>query len=113
MIIYDKFFCNHYEKVFDFKNKLYNYIRNKKYQQSLIKSKFVNKMNLTSLFTFETIFNDANIIIIKTKLKYFTHITITFTFVAKSIASYKFNLLTFVFIESIAFKVTIIIKLFL
>ena len=36
-----------------------------------------------------------------------------FIFVAKSIASHKFNLLTFVFIESIVFKVTIIIKLFL
>ena len=79
----------------------------------LIKSKLINKINLTSLFISETIFNDANTAIIKTKIKYFTHVMITFTFTAKSITSHKFNLLTLAFIESIVFKITIIIKLFL
>ena len=44
--------------------------------------------------------------------KYFTHITITIIFVAKSITFHEFNLSTLVSVESIIFKVIIIIKLF-
>ena len=93
MIICDKFSYNHCEEVFDFKNKLHNYIRNKECQQSFIKSKSVNKTDLTSLSISETIFNNF---------------VMTFIFVIKSITSHKFNLLTFIFIENIALKVTII-----
>ena len=84
MIICDKFSCNHCEEVFDFKNKLHDYIRNKKCQQSFIKSKSVNKINLTSLFIFKTIFNNF--------------VTIS-TFAIKSIAFHKSNLSTLAFVE--------------
>ena len=100
MITCDKFSYNHCEKIFDFKNKLYNHIRNKEYQQSLIKSKSVNKIDLTSLFISEkNVINDVNIVIIKTRIKYFIYVTITFVSAAKSIAFHKFNLLTFASVE--------------
>ena len=51
MIIYDKFFCNHCEKVFDFKNKFHNHIRN--YKLLFIKSIAIYKFNLTQLFIFK------------------------------------------------------------
>ena len=73
MIIYDKSSCNHCEKVFNFKNKLYNYIR----------SYECWKKEITRFVT-------------------------TFIFVTKSIASYKFSLSTFVSVESIVLKATII-----
>ena len=76
IIICDKCFCNHCEKVFDFKNKFHNYIRSHECQ----------KRGITYLVT-------------------------TSISAAKSIAPYKFNLSTFVFVESIVLKVTIIIKL--
>ena len=128
MIIYDKFFCNHYKKVFDFKNKLYNHIRNKEYQQFFIKNKSVNKIDLTSLFILEknvisaiksltpydsnlssffiseTTFSDANIVIKKREIKDYTsntHFVITSFFVTKSITSHKYNLLTFTPIETL------------
>ena len=93
MILSDKFFCKHYKKTFDNKNKPYEHLRNQNCWQSFIKSKSVNKINLTSLFIFEMIFNNANIVIKKA----------TFIFVIKSITFYKFNLSAFIFIESIAF----------
>ena len=65
---------------------------------------FISEKNVTS---------DANIVIIKTKIKYSTHVTITSTFAAKSIAPHKFNLSAFASVESIAFKATIIAELFL
>ena len=82
-------------------------------QQSFIKSKSANKIDLTSFFISETIFNDANIVIRKREIKYFTHITITSISAVKSIASYKTNLLIFTFIESVIFKNIIVVKLFL
>ena len=45
MIICDKFFYKHCEKVFDFKNKLYNYI--KSYKLFFIKSDITIKTILT------------------------------------------------------------------
>ena len=91
-------------KYLTLKNKLYNYIRNKKCQQFFIKSKFVNKINLTSLFIFETIFNDANVIIIKTKIKKLLAI--------KSLTFYDFDLLLLFISEknAISDANTIIIK---
>ena len=65
-----------------------------------------------SLFIFETILNDE-IIIIKIKIKYFTHITITSIFVIKNITFHKCSLSALAFIESITFKITIIIEFFL
>ena len=62
MIICDKFSYNHYKKIFDSKNKLYDYIRSHECEKLLV---------------------------------------------IKSIAFHNFNLLTFVFIESIIFKNTI------
>ena len=53
MIICGKSSCSHCEKIFDFKNKLHDHIRNKKCQQSLIKSKSVNKTDFTLFFIFE------------------------------------------------------------
>ena len=110
MVICDKFSCNHCEEIFDLKNKLYDHVRNKECQQSLIKSKSVNKIDLTSLFISETIFNNADIVIKKGEI---THFAATFFFAVKSIASYKSSLSIFVFVENIAFKVTIVTKLFL
>ena len=96
MIICDKSFCNYCEKIFDFKNKLYNHIRNKEYQQSLIKNKSVNKINLTSLFILKkNVINDKNTV--KEKIIHF--ITTSF-FAAKSISFHKFNLLILASIES-------------
>ena len=109
MIICDKFSCNHCEKVFDFKNKLYNYIRNKECQQSLIKNKSVNKIDLTPLFIFEkNITNDANIVIINAGINYFTHATITFISAAKSITFYKSDLSALIHVENTFLKTLII-----
>ena len=77
-----KFFHNYYKKVFNFKNKLYDHIRNREYQKLTftfaIKSIAIYKFNLTQFFIFErNIINDANIIF---KI---TYIIITFTFAAK------------------------------
>ena len=126
MNICDKFSCNHYKKIFDFKNKFHDHIRNKEYQQFFIKSKSVNKIDLTSLFIFETISNDANIVIRKRKIKFNIRnhkyqklffnksdivikiVSIKFfifeknvIFVVKNISSHKFNLLTFAFVETL------------
>lgn len=65
MISCGKSFYKHCEKIFDFRNKLYDYVRNKEYQQSFIKSKSVNKTDLTSFFMSETKSSDANIAIKK------------------------------------------------
>ena len=85
--------CNHYEKIFDFKNKLHDHIRSHEYQKLLFsKSDVVIKTILTKLFTPEkNVTNDTNIIIIK---------AITLTSVIKSITSHKFNLLAFVSVET-------------
>ena len=96
MIICGKFSCNHCEKVFDFKNKLHDHIRNKEYQQSLIKSKFVNKIDLTLFFIFKkNVTSDENIV--KEKI---THFAVTSFSAAKSISFYKFNLSAFAPVES-------------
>ena len=108
MIICNKSSCNYYKKIFDSKNKLHNYIRSHKCQKLLFnKSDAVIQIVLIKLFISEkNVINDVNI-----AKKGITRFIITFTFVIKSITSYKFNLSTFVFIESIIFKVTIILSL--
>ena len=58
-------------------------------------------------YLFNLIFNNTNIIIKKREI---TRFATTFFFVAKNISSHKFNLSTFVFVESIILKVTIIIE---
>ena len=78
MVTCGKSFCNHCEKIFNFKNKFHNYIRSHECQKERI-----------------------------------TRLIIIFIFVTKSISFHKFNLLIFVFIESIALKVTIIVEFFL
>ena len=133
MIIYDKFSCIYYEKIFDSKNKLHNYIRDYKYQKLLFnKSDIVIIIVLTKLFIFKknvisninvTIFifviknltsydfNLLSLFIFKTTfndvIKKKTYFAAIFFFVAKSISFHKFNLLTLVFVESITFKNTI------
>ena len=108
MILYDKFFCKHCEKVFDSKNKFYEHLRSREYQKSIssfiIKSIATHKSNLTSLSVFEIIFNDANIAFKKAGIKYFTHIIIALIFAAKNITSHKFNLSALIFTESIILK---------
>ena len=42
MILYNKSLYKHCEEIFDNKNKLYEHLRNKEYQQSFIKNKSVN-----------------------------------------------------------------------
>ena len=68
MVIYDKFSCNHCEEVFDFKNKLYDYIRNHECQKLLFnKSDIVIKIVLTKLFISEkNAINNTNNILLKT-----------------------------------------------
>ena len=105
MITCGKSSCNHCEKVFDFKNKLHDYIRNKECQQSFIKSKSVNKIDLTLFFILEkNAISDANIAIINARIKYFTHITITSISAAKSIAPHKSDLSTFIHVENTSSK---------
>ena len=135
IITCDKFFCNHCEKIFDFKNKFHNYIRNHKCQKLLsnksdviikivLTKLFISEKNVTSaiknltshdsdlasLFISETIFNDANIVIKKGKI---THLAAISVSVAKSISVHKSNLSALVSVESIVFKITIIIEFFL
>ena len=64
MIICDKSFCNHCEKVFNSKNKLYNYIRSHECQKLLFnKSDIVIKNILIKLFISEkNVINDINTI---------------------------------------------------
>ena len=50
-----------------------------------------------------------NIAFKKTEIKYFTYIIITFTFIVKSIKFHKFNLSTFIHVENIFLKTSIII----
>ena len=94
MVICGKFSCNHCEKVFDFKNKLHDYIRNHECQKLLFsKSDVVIKIVLIKLFTLEkNVINDANTVIIK---------AITFIFIIKSIAIYKTDLSLFFTSETV------------
>ena len=99
MIICDKFFYKHCEKVFNFKNKLYNHIRN--YKLLFIKSIIIYKFNLTQFFIFKkSIISDANIVFKKKKIKFNT---LSF-FIIKSISYYDFNLLILNFIENFILK---------
>ena len=61
--------CNHCEKIFNFKNKLYNYIRSHEYQKLFFsKSNIVIKIILIKLFTSEkkNVINNANNTLSKT-----------------------------------------------
>ncbi|CAF9921791.1 MAG: hypothetical protein ALECFALPRED_001876 [Alectoria fallacina] len=125
--------CNHCEEVFDSKNKLHDHIRNQNCQQSLTKGKSANKIDLTPLSTFETIFNDAAITTstsatksIATHKSGLTPLSTsetgdadtaikkgeiksnTYASAAKSIAPHKSSLSTLAPVESIAPKATII-----
>ena len=115
MILCDKFFYKHCEGIFDNKNKFHKHFRSRECQKLtlffIIKSIAIHKFDLTSFFIFKTIFNDANIVFKKMRIKYFTHITITFIFAAKSITFHKFNLSTFISAENIILKILLLISL--
>ena len=107
MILCGKSSCNYCEEVFDFKNKFHNYIRSHECQKflsrlvtifiSAIKSLPFHDFNLSSLFIFETIFNDANTAIKKREI---TRFVATSASAAKSIMFYKSSLSAFVFVKT-------------
>ena len=84
MVTCGKSSCNHYEKVFNFKNKLYNYIRNHECQKLLFnKSDIVIRIVLTKLSIIEKkVINNANNTLLKT-------LTISF-FIYQAISSSSF-----------------------
>ena len=85
MIIYNKSSYNHCEKIFDSKNKLYNYIRSHEYviiSFFAAKSISFHEFNLLTFVSIKSIALKVTIIL-------------TFTFAIKSIVIYKINLSPF------------------
>ena len=107
MIIYDKSFCNHCEKIFDFKNKFHDHIRSYEYRLLFNKSDVIIKIILIKLFIFETIFNNANIVIKKREIIY---LAATSTSVIKNLTFYNSNLSSFFIFETTFNDANIAIK---
>ena len=91
MIIYGKSSCNHYEKIFDLKNKLYDHIRSHECQKLLFnKSDAANKIVLIKLSISEkNVKSDINIVVKKEGI---TRFVTTFNSAIKSLTPHDSGL---------------------